>query len=110
MITIIVRCASAFSPMVRLLGGDPAQFRAILETKLTLDSRRPMIGFANRREREAGNAFTGAMVMYALIGVFLANTLWNAGSLFVGATLVHATILLMLTMTLIGDFTNVLLD
>jgi hypothetical protein len=101
---------SASAWLAGLLGADSAQFGAILETKLTLDSRRPMIGLANRRERETGGAFRGALIFYALIGCLMGGIVWRVGSPLVGMTLVHTVVLLMLTMTLIGDFTNVLLD
>jgi hypothetical protein len=42
--------------------------------------------------------------------VALAGVLWRVGSPLVGMTIVHTTVLIMLTMTLIADFTNVLLD
>jgi hypothetical protein len=110
MVRLILVLSAAFAWLVRLLGGDDKQFRAILETKLILDSRRPMVGFSNRKERESGGAFTGAMVFYAMIGLFLGGILLKVGSPLVGMTIVHAIVLVMLTTTLIGDFTNVLLD
>ena len=110
MIRLLLLVTDSLSWLIRLLGGDYAQFRTILETKLTLDSRRPMWGLAGRRDREKGGAFVGAMIFYALIGIVLGSILWRVGSPLVGLTIVHTTVLAMLTMTLIGDFTNVLLD
>ncbi len=110
MTRVILAVCDALSWLVRLLGGDYPQFRAILETKLILDSRRPMVGFANRKERESGGAFTGALAFYAIIGFFLSGILWQVGSPFVGMTIVHTIVLVMLTTTLIADFTHVLLD
>jgi ABC-2 type transport system permease protein len=106
----MLKIVDALLWIVPPLGGDPQQFRAIVQNKLMLDSRRPMVGFANRKERESGGSFTGAMFFYALIGLVLAGAIYKAPSPLVGMTILHTTSLIMLTMTLIADFTNVLLD
>ena len=96
--------------LVCRLGVDYPQFRAILETKLTLDGRRTMGGLRRKAGHAPKNTFVVAVVFYAFLGVLASGALAACGSPLVGMTLVFAFIMVMVGMTLIADFSSVLLD
>jgi hypothetical protein len=110
MVKLLLRFFDAFSWLVRAFGVDYAQFRAILETKLTLDTRRPMMAGGRQHAAKQGNAFAGSLVFYAFMGLFISFSSQMAGSPLVGMTIFHAFAMTMLAMSLIADFSSVLLD
>ena len=91
------------------LGVDYVQLRALLEVKLTLDGRRRTI-HSRGDEKSSSGKFVGAMVFYALMGLFLGLIAIQAASPLVGLSVVHAFMMMMLSMSLIADFSSVLLD
>jgi len=99
-----------FAAPIRWLGADYDQFRAIVHTKLTLDSRRPMSGMHRRGGKKPTNAFAWTLVMYAFMGGMLATIVGQTPTPMVGMTLMHSFVMTMIALSLIADFTTVLLD
>lgn len=110
LVRLILRLFDTTAWVIRGLSGDYAQFRAIVETKLTLDMRRPMSAVGSQARNRNSSALLGAMFMYAFMGLFVAFTPMVAGSALVGMTIVHAFIMTMLSLSLVADFSSVLLD
>jgi ABC-2 type transport system permease protein len=110
MIKLVLRLFDMVAWLIRAFGVDYPQFRAILETKLTLDSRRRMVGLHVKRQKKAGNTFAATLVFYGFMGTFVGFAVLVAGSPLVGMTVAHAFIMTMLSMALISDFSSVLLD
>jgi len=94
-------------PVVRGFGIDDAQWFAILEVKLTLDTRRSSPGFS--QNRTARNTFAWTLFFYSLMGVMMGMIIYALPLLF-AMTLFFSYIMAMVAMTLILDFSSVLLD
>lgn len=99
-----------FAAPIRWLGADYGQFRAIMHTKLTLDCRRPIGGMQGRHGKKPGNAFAWTLVFYAFMGGLLSFIIEQAPTPMVGMTVIHAFVMTMVALSLIADFTTVLLD
>lgn len=110
MVRLVLRFFDAISWLIVALGADYRQFRAILEVKLSLSSRRPMNAFQMHNQKKGSNALLGAMVSFLIMGVFIIFTIWLAGSPLVSMTIVHAFVMTMLSLSLVADFSSVLLD
>ena len=110
MTKLILRFFDCFAWLLRRLDVDYDQFRAILEAKLTLDSRRQMSGMQQQRTQNPKNTFAWTLLFYAFMGGFLGIFLPRTTSPLVGMTIVHAFVMTMVALSLIADFTSVLLD
>lgn len=110
MVKLILWMFDVVAWLIRSLGADYSQFRAILENKLILDTRRRMMMTVHKRKKKPGNAFAGTLVFYGFMGVFIGMSALMAGSPLVGMTIVHAFVMTMLGMSLVADFSSVLLD
>ncbi len=110
MVDLLLRLFDVFQiPLVRL-GVDYRQFRAILEAKLTLDSRR-QTPWAQRADKKSGwGSMAVTMLFYGFIGLFAASILFGARSALTGMTIVNAFIMTMIAMAVIADYSTVLLD
>ena len=93
----------------RALGVDYPRFRAILEIKLLMDGRRRGLAAQNTTSRDR-NTFVWSLVFYAFMGFFMGLTGTFAGETLFGMSMVHAFVMVMITMSLIADFSSVLLD
>jgi ABC-2 type transport system permease protein len=138
MIALILRLFDLLAPLIRLLDVDYPQFRAILETKLILDSRRrssvvqaeaggkprasqenqrqprtdagqPIIAQPARRPKKAKNMFGAMLFFYGIMGLMLASTLAMASPV-AGTALIHSFVMVMVGLSLVADFSSVLLD
>jgi ABC-2 type transport system permease protein len=100
-----------FAWVLRGTGVDYVQFRILLGVKLTLDGRRRHTAFQQQQQgREPRNAFAFALLMNAFIGAFMAMSIAMIPSVLVSMTFVHAFVMLMVALSLIADFSSVLLD
>ncbi|TDW99207.1 hypothetical protein [Dinghuibacter silviterrae] len=108
----ILRLVMLFSPFWRKLGADTNQLEAILWVKLTMDDRRPRAVFARHQKRKkAVNNATVATVLTSLVmGCFYLFTFWVGKDNFTALTLYFLMFMVMLSVTLISDFTDVLID
>lgn len=110
MVRFLLVLFDAVERPIGLLGVDYAQFRAILEAKLTMDTRRPMAGCSGHGQRSPRNALAGSLLIYAFFGLFVGMVPFFAKSPLVAMTVIHAFIMTMIGMSLIADFSSVLLD
>ena len=112
MVSWFLRLFDSVAWLIRAVGADYPQFRAILEAKLTMDTRRTTVGYqVYRKDKDKpGNALLATLVWYAFMGVMIAPAAFVADSALVGLTFVHATVMMMLGLSLVADFSSVLLD
>lgn len=98
--------------LYRRMGVDPVQLQAILTTKLTLDDRRPQpIAQATaRQKKQVSMATLGTMAMSALMGVFFVAFFFIGSDKVTQLTFYFTFFFVLLSLTLITDFTSVLID
>jgi len=98
-------------PITRL-GVDYPQFRAILEVKLTMDNRRQLSGLQQQSKPDKPHRATYLWTLFAFFffGLMFAGTAALLPSPLVGMALVHSFVMAMVGMTLIADYSTVLLD
>ena len=109
MVGLICRLFGLLSPLVRAAGADHEQFRAILQAKLTLDNRRHSVAFSTRRAKPR-NTFMVSLMTHALLGLLMIAVIVRASSAFTALTVIQSFVMVMVGMSLISDFTAVLMD
>jgi ABC-2 type transport system permease protein len=110
----LLKLVSAFMPVLQKTGVDTDQLYHILKVKLLMDSRRPSAMFANRRKAvapsgKASSSWTASLVTI-IMGTFLGVTLFIFKMPLVGQTVYFGMFMVLMALTLITDFTTVLLD
>lgn len=108
---ILLKLVGIFKNVFNSQGIDYARMMTIVETKLTMDKRRVYMSWKQKQQKkENANHLNGVLFFYALMGMFVAILLFAFPSLMLGMILVHTYVLFMMSMTLITDFSTVLLD
>jgi ABC-2 type transport system permease protein len=110
MIRFLLAVVRLFNGLFRAMRVDTRQLQAILRIKLTMDNRRNTMAFGNQKEKQQNYRFLFVLLSYLLMGGLMAIYLAVIPSMFLGATIFHAFLLVMLAMTLISDYSAVLLD
>lgn len=110
MTEFVLRVTDRLAWLLTRLGVDYPQFRALLEVKLTLDGRRRTAVQAQAARQDATGGLRTVLIMYGLFGLFVGGIFLMTRNLFAAAVLEHAFVMIMLAMTLISDFSSVLLD
>ena len=109
MVAVLLWLFDRIAVLIRLAGANYGQFRAILQAKLTLDNRRHSAALRTR-DRKPRNTFAISLGVYAFIGLFVAFLLPLADSPLTGLTVVNSFVMVMVGMSLVADFTGVLID
>lgn len=95
-------------------GIDVPRLTSILKIKLTMDERRPNTLQATRQrrsnEKEINNATLGTMIVSVLMGLAFLGAFALSDDLVTQLTLYFSMFITMLCMSLISDFTSVLID
>lgn len=115
MTNIILWLLDPLQPLIRTMGADYGQLRAIVQVKLTMDNRRSPIslGRYGKQSTESSNSFTRTLGIYAFVGGLISLGMLAIPSrenLFFPLTLQFAYIMALCAMTLISDFSSVILD
>ena len=115
MTTLILWLLDRVQFLFRAMGADYGQLRAIVQVKLMMDNRRSFInlGRFGRPSEESNNAFIGILGVYAFVGSLFSLLLLlpvNQDLLFLPLTLQFSYIMVLCAMTLISDFSSVILD
>jgi ABC-2 type transport system permease protein len=107
---IFLRFISLFNPVLDRTGVDTAQLHEILRIKLMIDSRRPRSAFAKKNKN--GKVRSPILISFftVLTGVFFGLTLFLNKMPYVGQTFYFSAFMVMMALTLISDFTTVLVD
>src|ERR1700712_2338443 len=103
-----------FNPILEKAGVNTDQLHQILKVKLMMDDRRPNAMFAARRSVKTnnGNVKNPLLVSFftVLMGVFIGLVLFLNKTAYLGQTLYFLIFMVLMALTLISDFTTVLID
>lgn len=91
---------------------DFEKLKIIASTKVIMDRRRGLSSFRkpNNKAKEAKNPLLITLILYAFTGLFIGMMILFIDVVFVSMTVLHSYLLFMMCMTLITDFSTVLLD
>jgi ABC-2 type transport system permease protein len=106
----LIRFLDLFGRLFRLMGVNYIQVRAIVSIKLTMDNRRQIMSYRRKDSKEPSNAFSATLLIYLLLGGFISLALYAVSSFVLSMIFFFAFIMVMVAMTLITDFSSVLLD
>lgn len=90
-------------------GIDYAQLRSMVSIKLEMDNRRPS-SIQYRQTEDSKAAFVWVLFLYFIFSGFLSWMIAFLPSLLMIYTIYHAYLMAMITITLVSDFSSVLLD
>ncbi|AKD57833.1 hypothetical protein [Spirosoma radiotolerans] len=102
-------------PLFWLLGADYGQLRAIVQVKLIMDNRRSFVslGRYGKPSAENNSNFTRVLIIYTIIGSLISVSMLAISEhdkLFLPLTLQFSYIMALCAMTLITDFSSVIMD
>jgi ABC-2 type transport system permease protein len=101
--------------LFRMAGADYGQLRAIVQVKLTMDNRRSIVslGRYGKQSTENNSNFTRILGIYTLVGGLISLAMLirsDSDTMFFPLTLQFSYIMSLCAMTLISDFSSVILD
>jgi hypothetical protein len=108
--TTLLRFLDLFRWLYQRFGVDYEQLRSIVDIKLTMDSRRQIVSYNRKANKEPRNAFVATLIVYCLFGIFVALALYFIPSFILSLIVFFSYIIVMISMTLITDFSSILLD
>jgi hypothetical protein len=92
------------------MGVDFQQMKTIVATKLLMDNRRHVVGATTQKDGNVNSSFIGVMVIYGIFGLFFSYIIYVIPSFLISMTIYHSYLILMVSLTLVSDFSSVLLD
>lgn len=98
-----------FQWLFKLLKTDYGQLRAIVGIKLTMDNRRQTVSYRRKESKEPKYTFFWVLFMYAMFGIVVASLLFTL-SFMTAMTLMFSCMMVTIAMTVITDFSSILLD
>ncbi|MBZ2174752.1 hypothetical protein K8M07_05765 [Schnuerera sp. xch1] len=108
----ILKFLDIFDGMFQKFGIDYDTMRKILKVKLTLDGRRTpttMLNSSNKKKKD-GNNLIKSLGLYILLGIVFIPFIVLGESYLFQMSFVFGVIMFMMTITLVSDFSTVLLD
>ncbi|MCX8491343.1 MAG: hypothetical protein ORN54_09775 [Cyclobacteriaceae bacterium] len=109
MTAVLLKVLDLFKPIYQWQGVDYGQLRAIVGIKLEMDNRRAPSYQAHQKE-DSNATFAWTVFVYFILGGVFAFLLVFMPSLIFAYSIYHAYLMVMIIMTLISDFSAVLLD
>ena len=97
-------------PLFTRLGVDFGQLRAIVEVKLKMDNRRSRFNQTSKKQKESNASFYWTLLIYVCFSSIFSAFVFFSASIMSVYSLVFSYIMFMLAMTLITDFSTVILD
>ncbi|MEO1259428.1 MAG: hypothetical protein AAFZ15_11555 [Bacteroidota bacterium] len=112
MTNFLLKFISLFNPFWRKVGADVEQLNAILEAKLKMDARRtsPMGRGFNQKNKNKNNNDVGIIMANLFMGIFAAILIPYISDKTSALTIYFSMWMVFLAMTIITDFTDVLID
>jgi ABC-2 type transport system permease protein len=113
MTKFLIKFVRLFKRLFISAGVDFEQLIAILTVKLTMDNRRnnaSMMRGKRNEAKETNNKFVMTMVVYAFLGLFVSLYVAVIDIPIVSISIFNGFIMVMLAMTLITDYSSILLD
>lgn len=110
----ILKILDKFKKVFEKFNIDYEIMRKILQVKLTMDGRRTSTILQNNKtyneNKKESNNFIKSLWFYGLIGLFLVSFILMDNSIMFQMTIVISVVLFMVMISLISDFSSVLLD
>jgi ABC-2 type transport system permease protein len=104
---------SLFKGLYEKAGVDFQQLKIILALKLTMDNRRQnassMRGMGSKKD-EPSNRFLVSLLFLGLFSLFMTTFIFISPTPYIGFTFYFAFVMMLIIMTLISDYSSVLLD
>src|ERR1700712_2229144 len=109
---LFLRLVSFFYPILATTGVDTDQLNEILRIKLIMDNRRPKPMFAARKNAKNTPQQSPWLISFftLLMGFFMGLVLTLNSMPYVGQTYYFIVFMVFMAITLISDFTTVLID
>jgi ABC-2 type transport system permease protein len=109
---LFLRFVSLFYPLLARTGVDTEQLNEILRIKLLMDTRRPKGTFNMRKNAQTGKQQSPWLASFftLLMGFFIGLLLTINQKPYVGETYYFVVFMVLMSITLISDFTTVLID
>ncbi|MDH7462862.1 hypothetical protein QEG73_16325 [Chitinophagaceae bacterium 26-R-25] len=82
----------------------------IVNAKLTMDTRRVYLNYKNAKQKENRNHLNTVLLIYGFFGLMIGFLVFALPSFLLCMIIFHAYLLFMMAMTLVTDFSTVLLD
>jgi ABC-2 type transport system permease protein len=92
------------------MGVNFDQLVAIVEVKLKMDNRRTRFNQMNQKQKESNASFYWTLLVYALLSSIFGFFVYVSASVTAVYSMAFAYVMFMLSMTLITDFSSVILD
>lgn len=106
----VLRILDLFQPLFNAMKVDYGQLRSIVAIKLTMDNRRQLVAYRKKENKEPTNVFVYTVLFYSLFGAFVALGMFGIKAFMPAMILYFSYITVTIAMTLITDFSSVLLD
>jgi len=110
MINFYLKILFLFHPIFLRLGVNFEQLVAIVEVKLKMDNRRARFNQWNKKQSESNSTFFLTLSLYFLMACAFSSFIYFLVSIIAIYSLIFAMMMFMLAMTLITDFSAVILD
>jgi ABC-2 type transport system permease protein len=109
---LLLRLVSLFYPVLAKTGVDTQQLDQILRVKILMDNRRPKAMFAVRKGAKNDGKQSPWLISFVtlLMGFFIGLLLTLNQKPYVGETYYFLVFMVLMALTLISDFTTVLID
>jgi ABC-2 type transport system permease protein len=92
------------------MGVNFDQLVAIVEVKLKMDNRRTRFNQMNQKQKESNSSFYWTLLIYAFLSSIFGFFVYISSSVTAVYSMAFAYVMFMLAMTLITDFSSVILD
>lgn len=110
MTTFYVKILFILRPIFIRLGVNFDQLAAIVEVKLKMDNRRTRFNQMNKKQQESNASFYWTLLLYTLVSSIFGFFVYISTSVTAVYSMAFAYVMFMLAMTLITDFSSVILD
>jgi ABC-2 type transport system permease protein len=109
---IFLKCVAFLNPILARMGVDAGQLQLILKLKLMMDNRRPKGVFArsSNKQMKEGKMQWLTTFMTLVMGVMISLVLLMSKAPYVSHTLYFVIFMALMALTMISDFTSVLID
>ncbi len=110
MTTFYLKILFLLRPIFTRMGVNFDQLVAIVEVKLKMDNRRSRFNQINKKQKESNASFYWTLLIYAFLSSIFGFFVYISSSITAVYSMAFAYVMFMLAMTLITDFSSVILD
>jgi len=107
---LILKLILSFGGLWKSFGANPIHLKAILETKILMDGRRSTSFNMNKKGEDINNSDWMLSLFFLFFGCFVLVALYYFDGQFTGYAVYFTFWIILLLITLITDFTDVLID